>query len=64
MAKPRKVEEPAAPYLTTPKRAARPAAPAPKTEVAGVRYLDDATAQKLTDKIFAERKNLLRKLAQ
>lgn len=64
MAKPRKVQEPAAPYAATPKQSTRSTAPVEKTGVGKVRYLDDATAQKLTDKIFEERKNLLRKLAQ
>jgi hypothetical protein len=66
MAKPRKVQEPAAPYTTAKpeKKKVRPTAPAPKAEAGNVRYLDDATAEKLTDKIFAERNNLLRKLAQ
>ncbi|MEO6569027.1 MAG: hypothetical protein ABIO94_09725 [Opitutaceae bacterium] len=64
MAKPRKVQEPAVPYTASPKKAVRTTAPARKADAGNVRYLDDATAEKLTDKIFAQRKNLLRKLAQ
>jgi hypothetical protein len=64
MAKPRKVQEPAGTYSAKPPAKRAPAAPAPKTAVHQVRDLDDATAQKLADKIFSERKELLRKLAQ
>ncbi len=38
--------------------------PAAKTGDTGVGYLDEDAARKLTDRIFSERKNLLRKLAQ
>jgi hypothetical protein len=55
MAKSRKVGESAASY---------DAKPAPKTAAPAVRVLDEKTAKKLADKIFAERKDLLRKLAQ
>ena len=64
MAKPRKVQEPAASYSARSKQKVRGDAVGQKADVGNVRYLDDASAQKLTDKIFAERKNLLRKLAQ
>jgi hypothetical protein len=59
MAKPRKVGEPAGTYAAKPPAKQAPAAPAQK-----IRDLGDATAQKLADKIFSERKDLLRKLAQ
>jgi hypothetical protein len=62
MAKPRKVQEPAGTY--TAKKRVPKASSAPKTAAPQVRDLDDATAQKLADKIFSERKGLLRKLAQ
>lgn len=64
MPKPRKVEESATPYTASPKKAVRATASAPKADAENVRYLDDATAENLTDKIFAQRKNLLRKPAQ
>ena len=64
MAKPRKVQEPAGTYAAAPKKSRKKASAAPKTDESGVRYLDDATARKLTDRIFSERKNLLHKLAQ
>jgi hypothetical protein len=62
MAKPRKVGEPAGTYAAKPPAKRAPAAPTTPTHQ--VRDLDDATAQKLADKIFSERKDLLRKLAQ
>lgn len=59
MAKRRKVEEPLTPYTATPKSPAKAGAPAVrKTEVEGVIF------QRALDKIFNERKQLLRKLAQ
>lgn len=61
MAKPRKVQEPAGIYTATPKSPARPAAPAAK---AGVRYATPEQVKKAADKIFAERHDLLRRLAQ
>jgi hypothetical protein len=61
MAKQRKVGEPAGTY--TAKTPAKPASAAKAATPQG-RDLDDATAQKLADKIFSERKDLLRKLAQ
>jgi hypothetical protein len=64
MAKPRKVEEPAGTYSVSSKRPAKPSAPAPTAVKSEVRYLDSATAAKLADKIFSERRNLLHKLAQ
>ena len=60
MAKPRKVEEPVAPYV-----AAKPPAPrAPAPVQPAVRYARPEDVQKVADKIFAERKELFRKLAQ
>ena len=59
--KPAKVAEPKAAYGA--KKPATPAA-APKSAGAGSRETDDATFKKVTDKIFFERKELLRKLAQ
>jgi hypothetical protein len=64
MAKPRKIEEPASTYSASRKQAEKPSSPTPNTTTSGVRYLDSATAGKLADKIFTERKNLLHKLAQ
>jgi hypothetical protein len=64
MAKPRKVQEPAGTYAAKPPAKRAPAAPAQKTASPHVRDLDDATVQKLADKIFSERKDLLHKLAQ
>jgi hypothetical protein len=64
MAKPRKVGEPSSTYTAKTPAKQAPAAPAQKTAAPQVRDLDDATAQKLADKIFSERKDLLRKLAQ
>jgi hypothetical protein len=65
MAKPRKVEEPAGTYSNPKKRTKKSSAP---TSVpagkSGVRYLDEKTASRIADKIFAERKDLLRRLAQ
>jgi hypothetical protein len=60
MAKPRKVEEPAAKYAAPAKS---PAKPAPSSAT-GVRYARSEDVAKIADKIFAERKELLRKLAQ
>ena len=60
MAKPHKVEESAAPYT-----AAKPPAPkAPVPVQPAVRYARPEDMQKVADKIFAERKELFRKLAQ
>ena len=62
--KPAKVEEPAGTYAA---KAPKPATPAPvptKQPAAAVRFLDDAKGRRLTDRIFSERKELLRKLAQ
>ena len=61
MSKPRKVEEPQAPYA-----AKKPAKtePTPKTDTSGVRYMDDATFRKAAEKIFTTRSDLLRRLAQ
>lgn len=59
--KPRKVEEPQAPYAA--KKPAK-AAPVPKTAAAGVRLMDDATFKKASDKVFKVHHELFRKLAQ
>ena len=56
--KPHKVQEATAPY--TAKKPVK-AAVAPKTSAASA---DDAAFKRATDKIFTERKELLRKLAQ
>jgi hypothetical protein len=64
MAKPRKVGEPAGTYAAKPPAKRAPAAAVSKAAAPHGRDLDDATAQKLADKIFAERKDLLHKLAQ
>lgn len=55
--KPHKIEEPKAAY---PAKKPVKAASAP----AGPRQVDDAAFKRITDKIFTERKDLLRKLAQ
>ena len=55
--KPHKVEEAATPYTTKKPVKAEPAPAQPRPS-------DDAAFQRITDKIFAERKELLRKLAQ
>jgi hypothetical protein len=60
MSKSHKVEEPAPPYLTAKKPA--PKAPAPVQP--SVRYARPEDVRKVADKIFAERKELFRKLAQ
>jgi hypothetical protein len=59
--KPSKVQETVTPYGA--KKPAK-AAPASKTAASGMRYVDDVAFKRVTDKIFAERKELLRKLAQ
>jgi hypothetical protein len=58
--KPAKVGESPVPYVAKPitLRAAV------KTAAVGARQVDDAAFQKVADKIFAERKELLHKLAQ
>jgi hypothetical protein len=56
--KPVRVEEPAPPYAA--KKPAAKAVPAQPS----VRPADDAAFKKVADKIFLERKELLRKLAQ
>jgi hypothetical protein len=63
---PAKVAEPAAPYTATPPAAPAPAVPAPARPEADFqpRYADDATFRKAMDKVFRERKDLLRRLAQ
>lgn len=62
MAKPHKVQEPAAAYDTTkPPAQKTPATPA---GTPNVRHIDEATARALAEKIFPERKKLLNKLAQ
>ena len=59
MAKPRKVEEPVTPYTATLKSPVKASAPADKKN-----DVDEATFHRVVDKIFTERKELLRKLAQ
>lgn len=55
--KPHKIEEPKAAYPAKKPAKAAPAAASP-------RQVDDAAFKRITDKIFTERKDLLRKLAQ
>ncbi len=65
MAKPHKVEEPAASYGITPKKSARAVAPAKKTSATrAIRYVDDAAFRKAADKVFKTHDELFRKLAQ
>jgi hypothetical protein len=66
MSEPRKVEDPAGTYSTSKKRAKKPSRGKPEknADSTAVRYLDDATAKHLADRIFVERKDLLHKLAQ
>jgi hypothetical protein len=61
MAKPHKVEEPAGSYTASPKK---PAPKAPAAAQPSVRYARSEDVRKVADKIFAERKELFRKLAQ
>lgn len=66
--KPRKVEEPAAPYTAKP-LSARPASSQSSQASLNpaspeARTLDNATFRKAMDRVFTERKELLRKLAQ
>ncbi len=60
--KPHKVGEPKATYAA--KKPAQAAVPAPKPESTGVRYMDDATFKKASDKVFKVHDELFRKLAQ
>jgi hypothetical protein len=65
MAKPRKIQEPAATYAATPKPPARPAAPAANTgQTPGIRYAEPAAFRKAADKVFKSHRELFRKLAQ
>jgi hypothetical protein len=59
--KPDKVEEPTAPYAAQ-KAVAQPAGG--NSPAQAVKPADDAAFERVADKIFAERKELLRKLAQ
>lgn len=59
--KPSKIEEPKAAYAAQKPAKAVPAA---KTEVGGVRTIDDATFKKASDKVFKTHSELFRKLAQ
>lgn len=59
--KPDKVEEPTAPY-TAKKAVAQPVGA--KSPAPAVKPADDAAFERVADKIFAERKELLHKLAQ
>ncbi len=60
--KPRKVEETQAPYA--PAKATKPATPAANAAASGVRYMDDASFKKASDKVFKVHNELFRKLAQ
>jgi hypothetical protein len=60
--KSRKVAESASSYAA--KKPEKAAAPAPKGEAPGVRYMDDATFKKASDKVFKVHHELFRKLAQ
>jgi len=62
MAKPHKVEEPAGTYAASPKQPAK--ASTVGSAGASVRYARSEDVRKVADKIFAERKELFRKLAQ
>lgn len=67
MAKPRKVQEPAAPYGAPPKKPVRPPAPTSKAKAEAapaIRYADDTTFRKAADKVFKTHDELFRKLAQ
>ena len=59
--KPDKVEEPTAPYVAK-QAVAQPAGVNPPAPTA--KQADDAAFERVADKIFAERKELLHKLAQ
>jgi hypothetical protein len=63
MAKPRKVEESAVPYLTA-KPAASKVSTTKKADAPTIRYADDATFRKAADKVFKTHDELFRKLAQ
>lgn len=60
MAKPRKVEEPAATYSAKKPAEKVPVAPVQPT----IRYADDATFRKAAAKVFKTHDELFRKLAQ
>ena len=60
--KPQKVDDPASSYAAN--KQVKATAPATKTENGGVRYMDDATFKKASDKVFKVHKELFRKLAQ
>jgi hypothetical protein len=64
MAKPRKVEEPAGTYSASSKQPAKPAANQSSSAERTIRYARSEDVQKVAEKIFAERKDLFRKLAQ
>ncbi len=61
--KPRKVEEPQAPYAAK-KPAKAVAASAPVDQAPPIRYVDREAARKLTKDILDKRTDLFRKLAQ
>ena len=60
--KPSKVEETSTPYPA--KKPAKRAAPTPKPEGAGVRYMDEAAFKQASEKVFKVHNELFRKLAQ
>ncbi len=67
MPKPRKVEkveEPAGTYLPSPKQPAKPSSTSASPAQSAIRYARSEDVRKVADKIFAERKELFRKLAQ
>ena len=61
---PSKLEEPAAAYTATPPAVKAATAPARTAAAFQPRHVDDATFRKAMDKVFTERKDLLRRLAQ
>ncbi|MEO6873353.1 MAG: hypothetical protein ABI222_00885 [Opitutaceae bacterium] len=65
MTKPRKVEEPVTPYTATAKSGVKKQPKVVKADAAPqIRYIDDKTFRKATDKIFKVHEELFRKLAQ
>lgn len=65
MAKPRKVQEPAAAYSSAPKKKGQAkTSAASKPQDHQVRYIDVETARKFTEQILDKHHELFRKLAQ
>ena len=62
MAKPHKIAESAGTYTASAKQPAKPSTIVPVGS--GARYARSEDVRKVADKIFAERKELFRKLAQ